>query len=345
MGLHDEIFEQPDALQRLLQRGEEPIREIASRLREQAFQYVFLVARGTSDHAGLYAKYLWGMHERLPMALATPSTFTLYDAPPKLDGSWVVGISQSGQSPDLIAVMEEAARQKRPTLTITNDPDSPLAEAADHVIDILAGPETAVAATKTYTAQLLSIAMLSVELSQDDARREEMQRLPEWVSKTLELDEHLSVAAQRYRYLDQCVVLGRGYNYATAFEWSLKMKELTYTMATPYSSADFRHGPIAVVAPGFPVLAVAPRGKVHDEIVDLLQRLESLHQAELVILAQDDETLALAETPVPLPADVPEWLTPIVSIVAAQLFTYHLTRAKGFDTEQPRGLQKVTKSR
>ncbi len=345
MGLRDEIFEQPAVLRRLLRDGEAPVRAVAAALKKTPAQYVFLVARGTSDHAGLYGKYLWGMHEGLPTALATPSTFTLYERPPRLEGAWVIGISQSGQSPDLITVVEEAHRQGAPTVTITNDPSSPLAKAADLVIDVMAGSELAVAATKSYTAQLLSIAMLSVALSEDEERREAMQQLPEWIEETLKLDGPLGQAAQRYRYLDQCVVLGRGYNYATAFEWSLKMKELTYTMATPYSSADFRHGPIAVVAPGFPVLAVAPRGKVHDEIVELLTRLKNEHRAELVVLAQDEEALALAETPVPLPSDVPEWLTPLVAIVAAQLFTYHLTRAKGFDTEQPRGLSKVTKSR
>jgi glucosamine--fructose-6-phosphate aminotransferase (isomerizing) len=144
--------------------------------------------------------------------------------------------------------------------------------------------------------------------------------------------------------MDQCVILGRGYNYATAFEWSLKLKELSYVVAEPYSSADFRHGPIAIVAQGFPVLAVAINGVVYDDILNLLKKLVDDHRAELFVIGNRPEALDLARTPLTLPADLPEWLSPMVTIVAAQLFCYYLTLTKGFDTEQPRGLQKVTKT-
>lgn len=345
MGLHNEIREQPAILQNLLDTQWEPIREIARELQQRAVDYVFLAARGTSDHAGLYAKYLWGMHNRLPIALAAPSMFGLYGRPPQLNHSFVVGISQSGQSPDIVGVVAEGRKQGAPTLAITNDPDSPLAQTAEFVININAGTETAVAATKTYTAQLMSIAMLSVALQADwEKSQQTLWRVPELARQVLTLDEQAAVIAERYRYMDRCVVVGRGYNYATAYEWSLKLKELTYVVAEPYSSADFQHGPIAMVGPGFPVLAVATNGRVAADLQGLLTRLKEEHQAELLVISNDETLRRLGRTTLALPTDMPEWISPILSIIAAQLFTYHLTRAKGFDTEAPRSLHKVTRT-
>ncbi|MEA3342060.1 MAG: SIS domain-containing protein [Chloroflexota bacterium] len=342
MGLKEEIFEQPETLQRLLDTQTAHVAHIARAIRQREVNYVFLAARGTSNNAGLYAKYLWGAFNQFPIALAAPSLFSIYDRPPALKNSLVVGISQSGQSPDIVSVLAEGKRQSAPTLAITNDAESPLAQAAEFVIDISAGAEKAVAATKTYTAQLLAIAMLSAALSEDGDRRAALQRPPEWVAQALALDATIAQAAERYRYMDQCVVLGRGYNYATASEWSLKLKELTYVVAEPYSSADFQHGPIAIVEPGFPMLAVAPGGAVYADMLALLSRLADKNQAELLVISDAEEALALGHTSLRLPSGVPEWLSPMVSIVPAQLFCYHLTRAKGYNPEAPRGLSKVT---
>jgi glucosamine--fructose-6-phosphate aminotransferase (isomerizing) len=345
MSLKSEIFEQPSVLAHLLDNQMEHVQEIARTLRERSIDYIFLAARGTSDNAGLYAKYLWGAFNQMPIALTAPSLFSIYGRPPALRNALVVGISQSGQSPDIVAVVAEGTRQGAPTLVITNDPDSPLAQAAEFVIDIGAGTEKAVAATKTYTAQLLAIAMLSVGVSEDSDRLAALRRVPELVEQALALDATLERAAERYRYMSQCVVLGRGYNYATAYEWSLKLKELAYVVAEPYSSADFQHGPIAIVEHGFPVLAVAPGGAVYADMLALLRHLANERGAELVVISDEDEALALARTPLRLPPDLPEWLSPLVSIVPGQLFSYHLTRAKGLDTETPRGLRKVTQTR
>jgi glutamine---fructose-6-phosphate transaminase (isomerizing) len=152
-------------------------------------------------------------------------------------------------------------------------------------------------------------------------------------------------AAQSYRYIDQTVVLGRGFNYSTAFEWALKLKELTYIIAEPYSSADFAHGPIAMMESGYPVFAVAPKGKVFNSMLEMLKRLRSDIAAELIVISNDKKALALAQVPLTIPADVPEWLSPLVCILPAQLFAYHLTRAKGFDTEKPRSIRKVTETK
>ncbi|MBM3143572.1 MAG: SIS domain-containing protein [Chloroflexi bacterium] len=342
--LYQEIFEQPDRLQALIHNQRQAACAIAEAIQARDIRYVFLTARGSSDNAGRYANYLWGAHNRYPIALATPSLFTYYKSPPSLRSALVVGVSQSGFSPDIISVLNEGREQGCLTLAITNAPDSPLTERADLVFDIQAGEEQAVAATKSYTAQLAAIAMLSVALAPDPARWAELEKVPRWVAQALEQDESIVHMAQRYRYMDQCVVLGRGFNYATAFEWALKLKELTYIIAEPYSSADFQHGPIAMVEGGFPVLAVAPRGQVFPSMSGMLTTLREGHQVELVVISDDELILGLAQSPIPLTSGIPEWLTPIVNIVLAQLFTCHLALAKGYDPDQPRGLNKITRT-
>ena len=344
MNLYQEIREQPGVIQRLLSTQRSHTERIAAAIRDADPRFAFLAARGTSDNAGRYANYLWGIVNGLPLALATPSAFTLYQSPPRLRDALVVGISQSGRSPDIVTVVQEGRRQGNLTLAITNAPESPLAQTAEWVLDIQAGEERSVAATKTYTAQLAAVALLSATLAQDRTMLAALEKVPAWMQAMLDLDETIAQAAPRYRYMDQCVVLGRGYNYATAFEWALKLKELTYIAAEPYSSADFQHGPAAVVAQGYPVLAVAPSGAVLDSMRDLLRYLHTERRAELVVISDDAEVLSWAQVALPLPQGVPEWLSPLVSIVAAQLFTYRLTQAKGYDTERPRGLSKVTKT-
>jgi glucosamine--fructose-6-phosphate aminotransferase (isomerizing) len=261
-----------------------------------------------------------------------------------LQGALVIGVSQSGQSPDIVSVLEEGRRQGCLTLAITNELDSPLAKAADLVFDIQAGEEKAVAATKTYTTELMAIAMISAALNNSEQRWRELDSVSKWAAQTLALDHEIAQMAQRYRYMSQCVVLGRGFNYATAFEWALKLKELTYLIAEPYSSADFQHGPIAMVEGGFPVLAVAPSGKVQESMREMLTRLRKGKDAELVVISDDEEVLALAQSPIRLPSQIPEWLTPLVSIIPAQLFACHLTEVKGYDTERPRSITKVTET-
>ena len=344
MTLESEIYEQPERLAILVQSQRKHVEDIAEVILKRNIRFVFLAARGTSDNAGRYANYLWGAQNKLPLALATPSLFTYYNLPPDLEGALVVGVSQSGQSPDIISVLKEGRRQGCLSLSITNDPSSPMAKTAELVLDIQAGQEKAVAATKTYTTQLMAIAMLSAALAGDKTRWQELNKVSNWAKKVLKLNDTISRMSERYRYMRHCTVLGRGFNYCTAFEWALKLKEMTYTVAEPYSSADFQHGPIAMVERGFPVLAVAPRGKVFDSMLEMLGRLRVDHLAELVVISDDKRALSLSQSPIQLPDGVPEWLSPIIGIIPAQLFAYHLTRAKGLDPENPRTIGKVTET-
>lgn len=340
MSLWDEIHEQPETLQRLIDRNCDVVTDIAARIDEFSPSSVFIAARGTSDNAARYALYVWGARNGLRVALAAPSLFSIYHRPPRLDGALVVGISQSGESPDLIAVLDEANAQGRPTLAITNHPDSPMAQVADFGIELHTGEEQAIAATKTYTAQLAAIALLSSGLRGDTGS---LSDLAVDVTAVLEDSDRIAQAAALFADTEAAAVLGRGFNHSTAFEWALKLQELTYVLAHPYSTADFVHGPLALVSRGFPILAVAPTGAPHATIHALLERLTGELGSRLGVISNDEATLALADAPIRLP-DVPEWLSPIVAVVAAQLFSYHLAVAKGIDPDSPRTIQKVTRT-
>jgi glucosamine--fructose-6-phosphate aminotransferase (isomerizing) len=341
--LEQEILEQPEVLERLLERERSTVETVARAIRERGPRFVVLAARGSSDNAARYGQYLLGAVNGLPVALATPSLFTLYRRPPRLADALVVAVSQSGQSPDIVAVVEEGRRQGALTLAVTNDPASPLARAAEWVIPLHAGAERSVAATKTYTASLLALGMLSAALAGDEEMFTALRTVPGAIRQVISSAQTVCRASERYRYMEACVVVSRGYNYATAYEIALKLKELTYVLAEPYSSADFQHGPVALVEKGFPVIAVVPEGAVTAEMVDFLRRLRE-REAELVVISAREEVLSLAQTPLPLPEGIPEWLSPMVAVVPGQLFALGLTQARGLDPDQPRGLQKVTRT-
>jgi glucosamine--fructose-6-phosphate aminotransferase (isomerizing) len=340
--LETEIHEQPDVLHRLLQEESGKVKTIAGKI-HQRFAYVMIAARGTSDNAARYAQYLFGIHNRLPVALAAPSIFTLYNSPPDLSSALVIGISQSGQSPDIVAVLEQGRRCGQPAIAITNDPLSPLAEAAEFVIELHAGPEKAVAATKTYTASLAAVALLSSYLGENAEHLKQLQQVPDLARQCLENSLALLTRIERYRYTEHCAVIGRGLNYCTAFEISLKITELSRILAEPYSSADFLHGPIAMVREGFPVILVASKGRVME---DMHRMAEALHErrAELIVISNEGSLLERARLPFPLPEDCAEWLSPILAVIPGQLIAYSLARERGMDPDQPPGLSKVTET-
>jgi glucosamine--fructose-6-phosphate aminotransferase (isomerizing) len=342
--LRSEIAEQPDVLRRLLREGASDVARIAAELRTHPVRHVVIAARGSSDNAARYAQYVFGACNRLLVSLATPSLFTRYHATPQMEGALVIGVSQSGESPDLVAVVAEARRQQCQTLAITNVADSPLATTAHHVLTLRAGNEQSIAATKTYTAQLLSLAMLSAELADDDVRRRELERVPDFVAAAVGVDPQVvTAAAETLRGAGHGVVLGRGYNFATAFELALKAKELAHVAVEPYSSADFQHGPIALIETGFAAIVVNVAGAVSEEVDGLLADICS-RGARPVVLSNLQTSLARATAPIVLPPDMPEWVSPIAAIVPGQLLAYELSRIRGLDPDRPRGIRKVTKT-
>jgi len=339
-----EIIEQPSALRRLLDEGRAAAVEAARAIKRFAPEWVLVAARGSSDNAARYAQYLLGAHNRLGVALAVPSLFTLYDAPPRLGRALTIGISQSGQSPDIVSVLSEARAQGGATLAVTNDPSSPLSRAAHHTLPLLAGPEKAVAATKTYTTELFALAMLSAALEGSPERWGALERVPDWVEEVIAGNADSTAQAALFHGAQKFVVLGRGFNYSTAFEIALKLKETSYLLADPYSVADLLHGPVAMIDRGFPVILVVASGRTLSDAPALLSLLEE-RGARVLAISDVPEVLARAEAGMALPVGVPEWLSPIVAVVPGQLFAGALALSSGQNPDRPRGLSKVTLTR
>jgi len=334
----DEIHEQPQVLARTLESNFDAAARVAAI--SDGCTHAVIAGRGTSDNAGRYAQYVWGTRNGLSVGLTTPSLFSVYDTPPRLDGALVVGISQSGQSPDIVSVLEEGRSQGRPTVAITNQAESPLADVADVIIDIRAGEERAVAATKTYTAQLAVVALISEAMSGNGST---LAALPRLAADALEEGDRARELARPFSIMEQCAVLGRGFNHATAFEWALKLQELTHVVAQPFSTADFLHGPIAVLEPGYPILAITAKGPASPDVVEVLRRCAEA-EAALIVISNDPGAADVTTNLMSFSEDAEEWLSPIPAIVIGQLFAYHLTMARGLDPESPRGLRKVTRT-
>jgi glucosamine--fructose-6-phosphate aminotransferase (isomerizing) len=340
----EEIRQQPDALERTLRGGIRGLERFRKVLARRPPKLVVLVARGTSDNAALFGRYLLEITTGIPVSLAAPSICTLYKAPIHYRDCLVVAISQSGESTDTNLVLERARLQGALTLGITNESTSRLASLAEHVFLVRARREKSVAATKTYTGQLLLLYLLAHALG-GRIRLADLERTPERVSLALETESAIHELSDRYRYMRHAVVVGRGLNYANAFEFSLKLMETCYVVAERFSSADFMHGPIALVEPSFPVFAFAPAGVTWPSISQTLDKLNSL-QAEIIAIsdAGNREVESKTRRVIRLPRRTAELLTPIPYIIPAQLFAASLAAQKGLNPDQPRTLSKVTRT-
>jgi glucosamine--fructose-6-phosphate aminotransferase (isomerizing) len=347
--LRNEIVEQPLVFERLLTTGSEQVRAVTRAIAERPPKLVVFAARGSSDNAVTYARYLIETYLGLPVSSAAPSIYSLYRRFPNLSDALVIGISQSGQSPDVVGVLAEAQRQGAMTVAITNEASSPLAQAADLLIEQCAGQELSVAATKTYTTQLMALAMLVAETSQDAQLLASIDRLPAAARLALDLEDAAEHMAEDLAQARACLVLARGFNYATAFELALKFKELAYLFAEPYSTADFMHGPIALAQGALPAIMIGVRGPSEEGMLELADQLVDAGVG-LFPISDDPHLLAKATSTHSLSlvaalAGVPEPLSPIVSVIPGQLLAMYLAdRRRGGNLDQPRGLAKVTRT-
>jgi glucosamine--fructose-6-phosphate aminotransferase (isomerizing) len=337
-----EIRQQPEALERTLAHQWRQIGKFRTFLDKRRPRLVVIVARGTSDNAAQFGRYLIEIMTGIPVSLAAPSVHSIYGAGVNFDAALVVGISQSGESSDISAVLAQARKCGAMTVGITNEPKSSLANQAEHVFLVRAGPEKSVAATKTYTGQLMSIYLLAHALGAK-IRLRDLQAISGVVHSALKLEPDVSELAERYREMRHAAVMARGLNYANAFEFALKMMETSYVVAERFSTADFLHGPIAIVDPDLPVFLFGPAGPAWASLRETLERLRALKAKTVIITDRSNKEAArFASAVIRVPASLRELYSPIPYIIPAQLFAAALAGAKGLDADQPRGLRKVT---
>ncbi|WBB79386.1 SIS domain-containing protein [Micromonospora sp. WMMD882] len=337
-----DIEEQPAGYARLLSAAHAgPIAEVAAAIARRRPRHVVFTARGTSDHAALYAAYLTEIRLGIPAGLASPSTITLFGARPDLSDALVVGVSQSGGSPDLVEVLRVARAAGALTLAVTNAPSAPLAQAAELSVDIAAGHERAVAATKTYTAELLALLLLVEGIRAGDGvlpaqERAALDALPDLAARTL-ADPAPAQLAARYRFAARLVTTGRGYAYPTAREAALKLMETSYLPALAFSGADLLHGPLAMTDPDVPVLAVVGSGPGGRSMREVLPRLGERRADVAVVGSADVDGATRMAVP-----EVDERYAPLLDILPLQRLALSLALARGEDPDSPRGLKKVT---
>lgn len=339
----EEIAQQPEALARTIAEERAKVARLGQSLRARDVDLIVLVARGSSDNAALFGRYLLEMTTGIPVALAAPSVSTLYGARLRLARALVIGVSQSGEGEDINRVLEMArAGGACCTVGITNEPDSSMTRIVDETLLMHGGRERSVAATKTYTGQLLHFYMLAEALA-GSGGRPGFEAIPEFAARALELRPQIEQLVERYVFMENCVVVGRGLVYSNAFEMALKLMETCYVVAERFSSADFLHGPLAVVERHFPIFAFAPPGVTLAGVRELLARLCEL-RADTLVFTSDAEAASLSTRAVMLPAEIEETLAVIPYIIPAQLFAALLADAKGLDPDAPRSLAKVTRT-
>lgn len=335
----DEIAEQPAALARAIATERSKVTKLGAFLQQRDIQFIVLAARGSSDNAALFGRYLLEITTGLPVVLAAPSVYTLYGAQVNLSRALVVGVSQSGAGVDINHVLEQAKHAGAYTVGITNEPESAMAQLVDETLLTHGGRERSVAATKTYTGQLLMFYMLARALS---STAPEYDALPDYAARALTLQEPIKELVERYVFMENCVVVGRGLNYGNAYELALKLMETCYVVAERFSSADFFHGPLAMIERHFPVLVFAPPSVTNNSVRDLLLRLNELNADTLVITSQPEMAVHGTRS-IKMPA-LDEFLTPIPYIIPGQLFAALLAAAKGLNPDAPRSLLKVTRT-
>lgn len=352
--MRDEIRQQPASIERTLKSEWKQTQKLRAFFENRRPRFIVLAARGTSDNAAQFGRYLIEMTTGIPVSLAAPSIYTLYQARVDLKDSLVVAISQSGESTDTNLVLERAKEAGAITVGITNEPESSLAKLAEYTFLVRAGKEKSVAATKTYSGQLFVFYLLAYALGAA-IQLDDLKKLPDLAQAALKLESEIAERAERYRFMDHAVVIGRGLNYANSFEYALKLMETCYVVAERFSSADLLHGPIAMLDASFPAFVLAPAGVTWQPIRELTERLISIKAETLLFTDKSNKEAqkvpGLEKRVVTIPvalsrrSALPEEIyTPIPYIIPGQLFAASLADVKGLNPDQPRTLSKVTRT-
>lgn len=338
-----EILEQPVVLEGIIG-NLEAVKEAVRMIGAQDIATVCIAARGTSDHAAVYGKYLIELITGIPVSLAASSILTIYQKDLHYKNSLVIGISQSGEAADCLEIIRSANRQGALTLSITNAPDSPLAREAKIHLYCGAGIEQSVAATKTFTAQIFLLAQLVAEWGKVTELIGELAQVPEQIARTLELHRDIAGKVERYRLMNECFVLARGINYAIALETALKIQETNYVRAKAYAASDFQHGPIAMVERDIPAIILAPEGPSFQDMAGMINMLQNSRE-ELIIVSNNKELLKAGACGLAIPDTGNDIISPFFNAAVAQMFACQLALVKGLNPDQPRGLNKITITR
>ncbi|MDQ3808685.1 MAG: SIS domain-containing protein [Chloroflexota bacterium] len=349
--LLSEIAEQPAVVARLLEQQADMSARVADAITQRQPRAVVLAARGSSDNAAVYGRYLFEICNGLLTSLAAPSTVTLYERGPRLDETVVIGVSQSGRGEDVVSYVRRAREHGATTVAIVNDAGSPLAEVAEWVLDCLAGPEVSVPATKTVSAQMALLALVSIALEGANPSAV-LAHLPSALEQAIALRVEARILAQAIAGLEDLAVIGRGFAFSTALELALKLKETSYSQAEPFSAADFFHGPVALVDRSYGALLVDVGGASTGPALQTAREVQErggcafLLRAGEVRETEATQTLETVGVPtVTLASPVPEPYAPMLALVLGQLVAVEVALARGLDPAQPRGLRKVTSTR
>lgn len=339
----EDIMEQPAMVERILEEGLSDIISVGRAARERDICLAMAVGRGSSSNVAMQAKYVFETIASVPATVISPSVFTSYRAKLDLSHALVMGISRSGETFETREVLRLAREQGAMTVAITDEPQSPMSTIAEYSIVTRAGVEKAVSSTKTYTAQMVIVYLLAAVLKERHDVLEEMQRMPQHMRAVLDLREGIEELVRPYRYMSRCIVLGNGFNYATAMETALKLEELCHVSALAHSSAEFAHGAISLVGEGYPVMVFVPGGPTYNNMLRLTRELQRELGAETIVFSDRQEVLDIADTAIVVPARVNEEFSPLTFMMAGQIFAYNLAMQKNLSTDRPRGRRKIVR--
>lgn len=339
-----EILQQPDILKKTIETNGKVIEALISKLNSSEITSVIIAARGTSDHAAVYAKYAIETLVEIPVSLAAPSVFTMYNSKVNMKNCLVIGISQSGKAADAIEVVKTAREQGAVTMSVTNFVDSPLAAASEFHLFCDTGVEQSVAATKTFTSTAFLLINFIAKWAKNEEVLAELSNVPAAISTVFNQAENVKEVVKRYRFMKECFVLARGINYSIALESALKIQETTYVRAKAFATSDFHHGPFAMIERDMPVIVYAPKGPSSKDVLEMINKLKD-SQADILIISNDKDLLGMGDCSIEIPQKLSDFVSPLINVVVAQMFACNLSLIKGLNPDSPRGLNKVTITR
>ncbi|PYG89890.1 glucosamine--fructose-6-phosphate aminotransferase (isomerizing) [Ruminiclostridium sufflavum DSM 19573] len=339
-----EILEQPEVLKKTAETNAAVIEGLTADLKVRDISTVIIAARGTSDHAAVYAKYAIETLTGIPVSLAAPSVFTMYNKKINMKNCLVIGISQSGKAADAIEVVKAAAGQGAVTMSVTNFVDSPMAAASQYHLFCDAGIEKSVAATKTFTSTVFLLINFIARWAQKEELLKELEKTPDIMKDLFAQEDNIKETVQKYRFMKECFVLARGINYSIALEAALKIQETAYVRAKAFATSDFHHGPFAMIERDMPVIVYAPEGPSSKDVLEMVNKLKD-NEADILIVSNNQGLLELGNSRIKIPENCSDYISPLFNAVAAQMFACKLSLLKGLNPDSPRGLNKVTITR